>query len=46
MNNVNNISKAERKKQFENMMSDLQEILELTNESMQLQTDILDLLKS
>lgn len=46
MNNVNNISNSERKKQFENMMSDLQEILELTNYSMKLQADILNLLNS
>ena len=46
MNNENNISKSEQKKYFENMMSELQETAELTSKSMQLQTDILDLLQS
>lgn len=46
MNNVSNINKAEQKKRFENMMSDLQEIMELTDESIKLQDDILNLLNS
>ena len=40
------MDKVERKKQFDDMMSELQEIADLTNRSIQLQAEILDLLKS
>lgn len=46
MNDANNISQAERKEQFVDAMAELQKIAELTSKSMQLQTEIIDLLKS
>ena len=46
MNDANNINQAERKKQFADMMAELQEIAELTGRSMQLKLEITDLRKS
>ena len=42
----NDIDKEVQGKHFENMLSDLQEIAELSSRSIQLQAEILDLLKS
>ena len=46
MSNTNNISKCERKKQFGDMMLELQEIADLSGKSLQLQTEVINLLKS